>query len=258
MYLIDTHSHIYQPAFDEDRAAMVQRALDAGVQKILLPNIDLESIPRMDALVQAFPEVCYPMMGLHPCDVKEDFEHVLSIMSGHLAQGAYVAIGETGIDLYWDKSTYDLQCRAFEIQVEWAKQYGLPIVIHARESIDELIAILDRLNDDRLTGVFHCFTGTLPQGQHILSYGGFYLGIGGVLTYPKSGLAQVVAELPMAALILETDSPYLPPVPYRGKRNESAYVRIVAEHLAKVKNVTFEEVVQTTTENSLRLFSTLT
>lgn len=257
MELIDTHSHIYQPAFDEDRDAMVQRALDAGIQKILLPNIDLESVPRMHALVQAHPNVCYPMMGLHPCDVKEDFEQVLSIMSEHLAQGHYVAIGETGIDLYWDKSTYDLQCRAFEIQVEWAKQYGLPIVIHARESIDELIAMLDRLNDDRLMGVFHCFTGTLAQAQHILRYGGFYLGIGGVLTYPKSGLAQVVAEIPMDALILETDAPYLPPVPHRGKRNESAYVELVARHLATVKNTTFEEVALVTTANSKRLFHTL-
>lgn len=258
MYLIDTHSHIYQPAFDEDRDAMVHRALDAGVQKILLPNIDLESIPRMHALVDAFPEVCSPMMGLHPCDVKNDFEEVLASMKEQLERRPYVAIGETGIDLYWDKTTFDIQCKAFEIQVGWAKETGLPIVIHARESIDELIAILDRHNDASLRGVFHCFTGHEDQAKHILSYGDFYLGIGGVLTYPKAGLDAVVRELPLDRLILETDSPYLPPVPYRGKRNESAYVRIVAEHLAKVKNVTFEEVVQTTTENSLRLFSTLT
>jgi TatD DNase family protein len=258
MYLIDTHSHIYQPAFDDDRAAMVQRALEAGVKKILLPNIDIESIARMHALVDAFPSICYPMMGLHPCDVKADFEAVLATMYEALHKGQYVAIGETGIDLYWDKTTYDLQCKAFELQVDWAKETGLPIVIHARESIDELIAILDRHNDDRLRGVFHCFTGHVEQARHILSYGDFYLGIGGVLTYPKAGLDAVVRELPLDRLILETDSPYLPPVPHRGKRNESAYVRIVAEHLAKAKNVTFEEVVQTTTKNSLRLFSTLT
>jgi TatD DNase family protein len=257
MLLIDSHSHIYQPAFDDDREAMVQRAINAGVGAILLPNIDLESIPRMHALAQAHPTVCYPMMGLHPCDVKEDFEAVLAIMSDHLSITKYVAIGETGIDLYWDKSTYDLQCRAFEIQVEWAKQYHLPIVIHARDSIDQLISILDRLNDDRLTGVFHCFTGTIEQAQHILGYGGFYLGIGGVLTYPKSGLAQVVAQLPMEALILETDSPYLPPVPHRGKRNESAYVEIVAQHLASVKNITFEQVASITTANCKQLFQTL-
>jgi TatD DNase family protein len=255
MYLIDTHSHLYQPAFDEDREQMVQRALEAGVQKILLPNIDIESISRMHALEAAFPNHCYAMMGLHPCDVKGDFEQVLKQMHEQLGQRKYVAIGETGIDLYWDRSTFDLQCAAFEIQLQWAKKYQLPIVIHARDSIDELIGILDRHNDQSLTGVFHCFTGSKTQAEHIIAYGGFYLGIGGVLTYPKAGLSEVVAELPMDRLILETDAPYLPPVPYRGKRNESSYVRYVAEHLAKIKNITFEEVAQTTTQNALKLFS---
>jgi TatD DNase family protein len=255
MYLIDTHSHLYQPAFDEDREQMVHRALEAGVQKILLPNIDMASISRMHALEAAFPHHCYVMMGLHPCDVKADFEQVLIQMHDHLDQRKYVAIGETGIDLYWDRSTFEWQCKAFEIQLQWAKKYQLPIVIHARDSIDELIGILDRHNDQDLTGVFHCFTGSKTQAEHIIDYGGFYLGIGGVLTYPKAGLSEVVAELPMDRLILETDAPYLPPVPYRGKRNESSYVRYVAEHLAKIKNITFEEVAQTTTQNALKLFS---
>jgi TatD DNase family protein len=255
MYLIDTHSHLYQPAFDEDREQMVQRAIEAGVQKILLPNIDMESIPRMHALVAAFPDHCYAMMGLHPCDVKADFELVLMQMHEHIGQRKYVAIGETGIDLYWDRSTFEWQCVAFEIQLQWAKKYKLPIVIHARDSIDELIGILDRHNDQDLTGVFHCFTGSKTQAEHIIDYGGFYLGIGGVLTYPKAGLSEVVAELPMDRMILETDAPYLPPVPYRGKRNESSYVRYIAEHLAKIKNITFEEVAQTTTQNALKLFS---
>jgi TatD DNase family protein len=254
MYLIDTHSHIYQPAFDEDSDAMIERALAANVKKILLPNIDEESIPRMHHLVDRYPEICYPMMGLHPCDVKENYEEVLAVMFSYFSQRRYVAIGETGLDLYWDKSTLPLQEAAFRIQVQWAKDMELPLVIHARDSIDELIAILDELNDERLSGVFHCFTGTLAQGRHILEYGEFYLGIGGVLTYPKSGLAQVVEKLPIEKLILETDAPYLPPVPHRGKRNESSHTVIVAEHLAKVKNITFDEVVAQTMRNSLNLF----
>jgi len=254
MYLIDTHSHMYQPAFDEDRAAAITRAIEANVKKIILPNIDLESIPGMHALVHDFPGVCYAMMGLHPCDVKSNYEEVLQTMHTHLQSGNYVAIGETGIDLFWDKTTYELQCEAFKIQVQWAKDMKLPIVIHSRDSIDELIAILDIYNDDQLTGVFHCFTGTLAQAQHIIGYGGFYLGIGGVLTYPKSGLAAVVAELPLEYLVLETDAPYLPPVPHRGKRNESSYIDIVAQHLAKAKNLTFEEVVDQTMINSFHLF----
>jgi TatD DNase family protein len=254
MYLIDTHSHLYQPAFDEDRASVIERAVQANVQKIILPNIDLASIDGMHALVEAFPTVCFPMMGLHPCDVKSDFEEVLATMRAHLLRTQYVAIGETGIDLYWDKSTFDLQCEAFKIQLQWAKEMTLPIVIHARDSIDELIAILDVHNDDQLTGVFHCFTGTLAQAKHIIEYGGFYLGIGGVLTYPKSDLRQVVAELPLDRLVLETDAPYLPPVPHRGKRNESSYIDIVAQHLAKAKNITFEEVVEQTMINSYHLF----
>jgi TatD DNase family protein len=257
MYIIDTHSHIYQPAFDEDREAMIARALQSNVQKILLPNIDSESIPRMHDLVDRFPHICYPMMGLHPCDVKENFEEVLDGMRQHFSKRSYVAIGETGIDLFWDKSTFDWQCASFKIQVGWAKEMDLPLVIHARDSIDELIAILDQMHDAQLSGVFHCFTGTIAQAEHILSYDRFYLGIGGVLTYPKAGLSEVVANLPLDRLVLETDSPYLPPVPHRGKRNESAYTEIVAHHLARAKNITFEEVVDQTMINALNLFKAI-
>jgi len=254
MYLIDTHSHIYQPAFDEDTDAMMQRALEAGVKKILLPNIDIESVERVHKLCDAYPEVCYPMMGLHPCDVKENYKEVLDTLYTNFAKRKYVAVGEIGIDLYWDKTTLPYQIDAFKIQINWAKELGLPIVIHARESFDEIFAVLDEMNDDRLTGVFHCFTGTIERAQKVIGYGGFIMGIGGVLTYEKSGLDKVVADIPMEYLVLETDSPYLTPKPHRGKRNESAYTRIVAEKLALVKNISLDEVMRITTENAERMF----
>lgn len=254
MYLIDTHSHIYQPAFDEDTDAMMQRALEAGVKKILLPNIDIESVECVHRLCDAYPEVCYPMMGLHPCDVKENYKEVLDTLYTNFAKRKYVAVGEIGIDLYWDKTTLPYQIEAFKIQINWAKELQLPIVIHARESFDEIFAVLDEVNDDRLTGVFHCFTGMIEQAQKVIAYNGFIMGIGGVLTYEKSGLDKVVAELPMEYLVLETDSPYLTPKPHRGKRNESANTRIVAEKLAQVKNTSLDEVMRITTENAERMF----
>jgi TatD DNase family protein len=254
MYLIDTHSHIYQPPFDEDRDAMMQRAAEAGVKKIFLPNIDIESIARVHDLCDAYPEVCFPMMGLHPCDVKENYAEVLAQMYPYFSQRNYIAVGEIGIDLYWDKTTLPLQIEAFKIQINWAKELNLPIVIHARDSFDEIFAVLDAEHDERLRGVFHCFTGNIEQAQKVMSYSGFYMGIGGVLTYEKSGLDKVVADIPMEYLMLETDSPYLTPKPHRGKRNESAYTRIIAEKLAVVKNISLEEVMLHTTRNAENLF----
>lgn len=252
--LIDTHSHIYLPQFDQDRAAMLQRALDAGVQKILLPNIDLESKPLLLDLCEEYADVCYPMMGLHPCDVKENYKDVLAQMRSAFNTTNYIAVGEIGIDLYWDKTTLDIQIEAFKMQVEWAKELQLPIVIHARDSFNELFEVLDKVNDDKLTGVFHCFTGTLEQAHKIIGYGGFIIGIGGVLTYEKSGLDAVVKDIPMEYLVLETDSPFLAPKPYRGKRNESAYVKIVAEKLAAIKGLSLQEIERITTENAEKLF----
>jgi TatD DNase family protein len=254
--LIDTHSHIYLPQFDQDRAAMLQRALDAGVKKILLPNIDLESKPLLLDLCKEYADVCYPMMGLHPCDVKENYKDVLAQMRVAFNSSKYISVGEIGIDLYWDKTTLDIQIEAFKTQVQWAKELKLPIVIHARDSFDELFEVLDKLNDDSLTGVFHCFTGTLEQAQKVISYGGFMMGIGGVLTYEKSGLDLVVKDIPMEYLVLETDSPFLAPKPHRGKRNESAYVKIVAEKLASVKGLSLQEIERLTTENAEKLFFT--
>jgi len=252
--LIDTHTHLYLDVFDEDRHSMVARAIEAGVKRMLLPNIDQSSIAGMHALCDAFPQNCFPMMGLHPCDVKEDFLSVLNEMELQFAKRKYVAVGETGIDLYWDKSTLHNQITSFEIQIEWAKRMNLPIVIHARESFNEIFEVLDRLNDDKLRGVFHCFTGSLEQAHKIMEYGGFLMGLGGVLTYEKSGLAQVAKDIPIESIILETDSPFLTPKPYRGKRNESAYVKFVAEKLAEAKEMPLHDVAAITTANAVAMF----
>lgn len=253
--LIDTHSHLYLKQFDADRDEMLKRAQDAGIHKILLPNIDIESIAGMNAMADTYANFCYPMMGLHPCDVKADFETVLEKIHSEFDKRKYIAVGEIGVDMYWDKTTLDIQQKAFRIQVQWAKELQLPIVIHARDSFDELFALMDELHDENLTGVFHCFTGNVDQARKIMGYSGFLMGIGGVITYPKSDLGEVVKDIPMEYLVLETDSPFLPPVPYRGKRNESAYVRIVAEKLAECKGVSLEEVARITTANANKLFN---
>ncbi|MDZ4821924.1 MAG: TatD family hydrolase [Flavobacteriales bacterium] len=254
MHLVDTHAHLYLPQFDEDREAMIQRAIEAGVEKIFLPNIDLDTIPLMHSLCDRFPQNCFPMMGLHPCDVNEDFQSVLAQMRLMFSERKYWAVGETGIDLYWDKTKLDLQIASFKIQIEWAKELSLPIVIHARESFDEIFSVLDEVNDERLTGVFHCFTGNEAQAKHIDGYGGFMFGFGGVLTHEKSGLSETVKQIQPEKIVLETDSPFLAPMPHRGKRNESAYVRIVVEKLATVLGRSIHDVESITTRNSERLF----
>jgi TatD DNase family protein len=253
--LIDTHTHLYLDAFNEDREAMIRRALDAGVKQLLLPNIDMESIDGMHALCDAHPAVCFPMMGLHPCDVKDGFEEVLKAMREKFSQRKYIAVGEIGIDLYWDKSTLPQQKMTFETQIAWAKELELPIVIHARESFNEIFEVMDRLHDERLRGVFHCFTGNAEQAKKIIGYGNFLMGIGGVLTYEKSGLAEVVKDLPMEKLVLETDSPFLTPKPYRGKRNESAYVKFVAEKLAEINQTDLASIAAQTSENARKMFN---
>jgi TatD DNase family protein len=253
--LIDTHTHLYSAQFDEDRDQMIARAISQGVTKFLLPNIDLESVSGMYELVDRYPGVCYPMMGLHPCSVAENWEEQLHAIRVAFEGKPYIAIGEIGIDLYWDKSTLPFQIGAFRAQVKWAKELNLPIVIHARDSFQELFEQLDELNDSSLTGVFHCFTGGMPEAEKILSYGGFKLGIGGVVTFKKSGLDEVLNNVPLEHIILETDSPYLAPTPYRGKRNESAYVRLVAEKLAEVYACEVDEIARHTSANATTLFT---
>jgi len=252
--LVDTHTHLYLNAFDDDREAMVERAIASGVRYMFLPNIDSSSIGAMHDLCARFPENCFPMMGLHPTSVKENFEDELKIVEEQLENNTYWAIGETGIDLYWDKSFYREQVIAFNRQIDMALEYNLPLVIHARESFKEIFRVLENRDINGLTGVFHCFTGTIEEAERAIRLG-FMLGIGGVLTYKKSGLDTVVSALGPEHLILETDAPFLPPVPHRGKRNESAYVLHVADKLAEVINIPVKDVTKITTQNAAKLFN---
>ncbi|MAC95214.1 MAG: hydrolase TatD [Flavobacteriales bacterium] len=254
MEMIDTHTHLYSEQFDEDRDAMIQRALNEGVKRFFLPNIDSNSIEGMKDLVAKYPNNCYPMMGLHPCSVGENIEQELALVEKELASNKYIAVGEIGIDLYWDQSFQHEQEVAFKKQIEWAKKLELPIVIHCRKAFDEILTILDEVNDEQLSGVFHCFTGSLEQANHILNYGDFKLGIGGVVTFKNSGLDKVVEQLNLKDLVLETDAPYIAPVPFRGKRNESAYVSRVAEKLAEIFQLPLTKIAQQTTANALEIF----
>lgn len=254
MQLIETHAHIYSTKFDNDRDNMISRARDVGISQIIMPNIDHESIEGMLKLEKQYPELCLPTMGLHPCSVDKDFEKELQTVKAWLDKRKFTAIGEIGTDLYWDKTKYDYQVEAFNQQVNWAKEYRLPIIIHCRESIDQTIELVERLADENLTGVFHCFTGDEKQAQRIVDLG-FYLGIGGVVTFKNGGLAEIMHKIPMERIILETDSPFLAPKPYRGKRNEPAYVIEVAKKIAELKKHTIEDVAQITTQNAQKLFN---
>lgn len=258
MFLVDTHTHLYQPAFDGDRQEALDRCAEAGVDLLLLPNIDVQSIPRVHDMLERWPGRCRGMMGLHPCHVQEGWEQELAeiekALDAPLAHSPWVAVGEVGLDLHWDTSTLDIQREALRIQLDWAKQRRLPVVIHVRKAFDELFEVLDAEMDDRLTGVIHCFTGGLAEAQHALQYPGWMLGIGGVATYKNGGLDAVLPHVPLDRIILETDSPYLAPVPHRGKRNESSYVALVAERVAEIVGVEVHEVARSTTENAVRLF----
>jgi TatD DNase family protein len=256
---VDTHAHLYARQFDDDRAAMLARAITGGVEKFFLPNIDVDSIAGMNALAAAHPDRCFPMMGLHPCSVGERNAEVMAVMERELRTGRYCAVGEIGIDLYWDKTWLVQQQEVFRQHIRWAKELRLPVVIHCRNSFEETITIVEEESlgasgTADLRGVFHCFGGTVEEGRRILALDGFVLGIGGVITYPKSGLAQVMAELGPERCVLETDAPYLAPVPHRGKRNESGYIPLVAAELAKATGRSVEEIARITTSNALNLF----
>ena len=253
MTLIDTHAHLYSQKFDEDRLAVMDRAFEEGVEKIFLPNVDSESIEGMFALEAAYPEQVYALMGLHPCSVQENYEEELKIVEKWLGERPYKAVGEIGIDLYWDKSTIEIQKKAFRRQINWAKELNIPIVIHARESLDEIIEIIREEKDERLAGIFHCFSGTTEHARQIMDLE-FYMGLGGVLTFKKSGLDKVVKDIPMDYLVLETDAPYLSPTPKRGRRNESSYIKYVAAKLATIKELDIETVAEITTNNALTVF----
>ena len=254
MILTDTHTHLYSSQFDEDRDEMIQKCFSLNINRLFLPNIDRTSVDGMMDLVKKYPENCFPMIGIHPCSVNENWEEELSEYKALLKTTKFYAIGEIGIDLYWDKTTLEIQQNAFEAQIILAKKEKLPIIIHARDSFDEIFEIVDKHNDDDLTGIFHCFTGTIEQANKIIDYKGFKLGIGGVVTFKNAGLDKVVAQIPLENLVLETDSPYLAPHPNRGKRNESSFLNLVAEKIADLHSVSNETVAKITTNNSIEVF----
>lgn len=253
--MIDTHSHIYGPEFDDDRAEVLQRARLAGVDKVLLPNINEESIARMLQVAKEYPDMCYPMMGLHPEDVKEDWAQVLDRMEMQL--DGMIAVGEVGLDFYWDTTFRKEQIEAFERQICWAVELNLPLVIHMRKAEQELLEVMERHKSDGLRGVFHCFGGSKETASRMLKHEGFVLGIGGVVTFKNSRLAETLRHVPLDRIVLETDAPYLAPVPYRGKRNEPSYVAHVARFLSDIYNVSEEEVNDVTNLAVKRVFGSL-
>lgn len=253
MLLIDSHTHLYLKEFDDDRASMLSSAAQAGVGQLLLPAIDAETHDAMIAMEQQYTQ-CKAMMGVHPCSVKADYQRELDIAKDWFSKRDFVAVGEIGLDFYWDKTFIEEQYAAFRIQIEWAIEKKLPIVIHSRNACLECVQVIKEYRGQGVTGVFHCFSGSLEEAREIIKLG-FYLGIGGVLTYKNAGVAQVVSHLPLEHIVLETDAPYLTPVPYRGKRNESAYLRLIAEKLAELKNESLEQVAQITTANARVLFA---
>ncbi|MDH5474668.1 MAG: TatD family hydrolase [Cyclobacteriaceae bacterium] len=253
MKLIDTHAHIYLDAFKEDINNVIERAFENGVEKMFLPNIDRTSIDDMMEIEQKHPDHCFSMMGLHPCSVKNDFEKELYIVEEWLGKRNFKGIGEIGTDLYWDKTYWKQQKEAFKIQLDFAKQYKLPAIIHCRDSIDETIELVEERSSEELLGIFHCFTGTVTQAQKIIDLG-FYIGVGGVATFKNGGMDKTLPAIDINKIVLETDSPYLAPVPHRGKRNEPSYVKLVAEKVANIKNIEVEEVAHTSTLNALKIF----
>lgn len=253
MNLIDTHSHIYLPEFDADRPEMLRRAEIEGVRKILMPAIDAETHQKMLNIEQNHTGVCIAMMGVHPCSVKSNYKAELNAALEYLEKRAFIAIGEIGLDFYWDKTFTEQQYHVFHEQIEWALSFDIPIVIHSRESVDECISVVSEHQKGKLKGVFHCFSGNDRQAQQIIDLG-FYLGIGGVVTFKNSGLDKVMENVSLENVVLETDAPYLAPVPFRGKRNEPAYLKYVIEKLTAIKNLSEEEIAAVTTANAQKLF----
>ncbi len=250
---VDTHVHLYDAQYDSDRAEVVQRALDAGVERMFMPNIDSSSVESMLEVAARWPEHCFAMMGLHPCAVDEHWTSELDRVGAWLDRHPFCAVGEIGLDLHWDDSWFAQQKEAFTQQVLWAMQLDLPVVIHTRKTISHVLDLLEDIADDRLYGIMHCFTGTVAQARRAIALG-LKLGIGGVLTFKNSGLERVVAQLSVEHFVLETDGPYLAPVPWRGKRNESSYLPLIGRKLADVLGLDVEEVAQITSDNAAAIF----
>lgn len=253
MIFTDTHTHLYDEQLTTDEAAMIQRAIDAGVTKMYMPNCDSTTIEGMMRIAAGYPQHCYPMMGVHPCYIKENYQDELDIAAKQLAAHKFSAVGEIGLDYYWDMTFKEQQIAAFGTQIDWALQYDLPIVIHSRESLQDCINIVRSKQNGKLRGIFHCFSGNANEAQQIVELG-LYLGIGGVLTFKNSKLSEALTDIDLQHMVLETDAPYLAPVPYRGKTNESAYIPLVAQKLADVKQVMVEEVAEVTTGNAAKIF----
>ena len=254
--MIDTHSHIYEPPFIADREEVIQRARQAGVEYILLPNINAGSIAPMLDMCRRYPGYCFPMLGLHPEDIEENYRQVLADMKALLEvpDHPYIAIGEVGLDYYWDKTKVKEQEETFRTQIEWAIAYHLPLMIHSRSAHRQLVTAISEYKGEALSGVFHCFGGSKEEAQELLQFPDFMLGIGGVVTYKNSHLAETLASVPLERIVLETDAPYLAPVPYRGKRNESAYVVEVLRKIAHIYNVSEQQAEDITNSNAKRIF----
>jgi TatD DNase family protein len=251
--MIDTHCHLYGEAFASDRAEVIQRAEKEGVERFYLPAIDSGSREALRALEARYPGVCFGMAGLHPCSVKGNYLEELRVVEEDLARRPWVAVGEIGLDFYWDRTFEREQYEVFRQQIRWALQYDIPIVIHSRDSMAESIEVVREEKQGKLRGIFHCFSGDGQAARAVMGLG-FYLGIGGVLTYKNSGLPDAIREIPLECMVLETDAPYLSPVPFRGKRNESSYLTYIAAKLAEVKGISVEEVARITTENAQKIF----
>ena len=253
MIITDTHTHLYSESFDEDRSEMIKRAIDANITRFFIPAIDSEHIEAMYTLEKEFPDHIFLMAGLHPTHVKENYKEELAVVEKQLEERKFYGVGETGVDLYWDKSTLDIQQEAFRYQIQLAKKHQLPVVIHCRDAFDEVFEVLEQEKGEGLYGIFHCFTGSFEQAQKALSYN-MKLGIGGVVTFKNGKIDRFLNQIPLSEIVLETDAPYLAPVPYRGKRNESLYLVEVLEKVAELYQTTPQEVAEVTTRNSREIF----
>lgn len=253
---VDTHTHLYDEQFDLDRNEIIENAIKNGVEKILLPNCNRNTVSQLLEMTDQWPQNCYPMMGLHPCDVQADYKEELKYLYSLFQNHQFYGVGEIGLDFYWDLTFQDQQIKAFEEQLGWAIDFDLPVSIHTRKSIDEGINIVQSMQNGKLKGVFHCFSGNLEQAKAIIDLG-FYLGIGGVATFKNGGLTELLEHIDLKYIVLETDAPYLAPSPYRGKRNESAYIPIIAQKIADIQKKSLAEVAKQTTQNALSIFKAI-
>ena len=254
MEFIDTHSHFYVKEFDKDRNEVVEESLNSGVCRILLPNIDLDSMPNLLNVCELYPKICFPMLGLHPCDVKNDYKSVLQKIFDYFPHYKFIGVGEVGIDLYWDTTFLNEQKEAFRVQIRFALEHNLPLVIHKRQSYNETLEVLNEFQGEKLKGIFHCYSGSLAHAEEVIEKG-FLLGIGGTVTYKSSNLDKILPHISLKHIVLETDAPYLTPIPHRGERNKSSYIPVIAQKIAEIKQTNIENVAAQTTKNAVELFS---